>query len=64
VTQVLDKKPDLNKVRECIDFLDEISTKWHNKDIFPTIFLRLMTNGLGTFTPMAGLLLVRLHLVK
>ena len=56
ITQVLDKEPDPNQMLECIGFLDELSTKWHNKDIFPTvikwavlhhstIFSRLMTNG-------------------
>ena len=37
ITQVLDKEPDPNQIRECITLLDELSTKWSNKDIFPTV---------------------------
>jgi hypothetical protein len=37
VTQLLDKDPDPNKILECTDFLDELSTKWQNKDIFSTV---------------------------
>lgn len=37
ITQVLDQEPDSNKVLECIDILDELSTKWQNVDIFPTV---------------------------
>jgi hypothetical protein len=37
VPQVLDKEPDPNKKLECIDFLDELSIKWQNRDIFPTV---------------------------
>jgi hypothetical protein len=37
VTQILDKEPDPNQMRECTDLLDELSEKWHNKDIFPTV---------------------------
>jgi hypothetical protein len=37
VTQILDKEPDANEMRECADLLDELSTKWYNKDIFPTV---------------------------
>lgn len=37
ITQVLDQEPDSNKVLECINLLDELSTKWYNNDIFPTV---------------------------
>jgi hypothetical protein len=37
ITQVLDKEPDPDQVLECIGLLDELSTKWRNKDIFPTV---------------------------
>ena len=37
VTQTLDKEPDINQMRECADLLDELSTKWQNNDIFPTV---------------------------
>jgi hypothetical protein len=37
ITQVLEKEPDPNQIRECITLLDELSTKWQNKDIFPTV---------------------------
>ena len=37
ITQVLDKEPDPDQVLECIGFLDELATKWNNKDIFPTV---------------------------
>ena len=37
ITQILDKEPDPDKVLECIGLLDELSTKWQNKDIFPTV---------------------------
>ena len=37
ITQNLDREPDCDKVIECIILLDELSTKWQNKDIFPTV---------------------------
>ena len=37
ITQVLDKDPDSDKVKECIGLLDELATKWQNRDIFPTV---------------------------
>jgi hypothetical protein len=37
ITQVLDKEPDPNQVIKCTEFLDELATKWINKDIFPTV---------------------------
>jgi hypothetical protein len=37
ITQTLDQEPNPNKILECTDFLDELSTRWHNKDIFPTV---------------------------
>ena len=37
VTQVLDRDPDPRLMLECADLLDELSTKWHDKDIFPSI---------------------------
>ena len=37
ITQNLDREPDCDKVIECINLLDELSTKWQNKDIFPTV---------------------------
>jgi hypothetical protein len=37
ITQILDREPDSDKVIECIGLLDELSTKWHNIDIFPTV---------------------------
>jgi hypothetical protein len=37
ITQNIDREPDVNEMLECTKFLDELSTKWHNKDIFPTV---------------------------
>ena len=37
VKQILDREPDPNEMRACADLLDELSEKWHNKDIFPTV---------------------------
>jgi hypothetical protein len=37
ITQVIDKEPDPNHVLACTSFLDELSTKWQNEDIFPTV---------------------------
>ena len=37
ITQILDEEPDLNQIQECTSLLDELSTKWQNKDIFPTV---------------------------
>jgi hypothetical protein len=37
ITQILDKEPDPNQIRECVNLLDELSTKWRNQDIFPTV---------------------------
>jgi hypothetical protein len=37
ITQVLDKEPDPDQVLECVNLLDELSTKWQNNDIFPTV---------------------------
>ena len=37
ITQKIDKAPDKNQVRACIELLDELSTRWQNPDIFPTV---------------------------
>ena len=37
ITQVIDKEPDPDEVIKCTEFLDELATKWINKDIFPTV---------------------------
>jgi Bifunctional DNA primase/polymerase, N-terminal len=37
ITQTIDKDPDPEQVLACTNFLDELSTKWQNKDIFPTV---------------------------
>lgn len=37
ITQILDREPDPNQIRECTDLLDQLSTKWCNMDIFPTV---------------------------
>ena len=37
ITQILDKEPNPEQVSECLDLLDELATKWNNKDIFPTV---------------------------
>ena len=37
VTQVLDRDPDPYQMLECTGLLDELSTKWHDMDIFPSV---------------------------
>lgn len=37
ITQKIDKAPDKNQVRACIELLNELSTRWQNLDIFPTV---------------------------
>ncbi len=37
ITQIIDKGPDREQVLACANLLDELSTKWQNKDIFPTV---------------------------
>jgi hypothetical protein len=37
ITQIIDKEPDSDQILACTSFLDELSTKWQNKDIFPTV---------------------------
>ena len=37
ITQVLDKEPSLEDAIKCTEFLDELSTKWVNKAILPTV---------------------------
>jgi hypothetical protein len=37
ITQNIDREPDPNQVLACTCFLDELSTKWQNIDIFPTV---------------------------
>jgi hypothetical protein len=37
ITQILHKEPNSNQMLECVNLLDELSTKWCNRDIFPTV---------------------------
>ena len=37
ITQNIDNEPNPNDVLKCINFLDELSTKWHDMNIFPTV---------------------------
>jgi hypothetical protein len=37
ITQNIDKELDSDQILACVCFLDELSTKWQNMDIFPTV---------------------------